>query len=291
MDLPVDELGLDVDALARADVQAVVLTPAHQHPTGVVLAPERRAALTAWLRSNDAIAVVDGYDAECRYDRPAVGALKGLAPVGVAYAGTASKVLAPGLRLGWLVVPPQLLDQVRNEKLLADQGSARIDQLAFAYFLEHGDLDRHVRRMRARYHTRRDRMIEALMTELPDAVVRGIAAGLHVTVELPAADDEDLIREEAARRHIALSTMSDYRPPPTNLPPTLTWVTARPPKPGFARASRNSRRRCERPGSYRHPGRSPGEHTIRRRALGSGDRCEHPRRQYSTPGAAAFLGV
>ncbi len=219
--IPVDELGLDVDALARADVQAVVLTPAHQHPTGVVLAPERRAALTAWLRSSDAIAVEDDYDAEYRYDRPAIGALQGLAPDRVVYAGTASKVLAPGLRLGWLVVPPQLLDHVRNEKLLADQGSARIDQLAFAYFLEHGDLDRHLRRMRARYHARRDRMVEALMTELPDAVVRGIAAGLHVTVELPAADDEDLIRDEAARRHIALSTMSDYRPQPTGLPPTL----------------------------------------------------------------------
>ena len=130
--VPVDELGLRVDLLDRADVDAVVLTPAHQHPTGVVLAPERRAALVAWLRTRGAVAIEDDYDAEYRYDRPAVGALQGLDPERVVYAGTASKVLAPALRLGWFVVPAFLLDAVREEKLLADQGSPRIEQLAFA---------------------------------------------------------------------------------------------------------------------------------------------------------------
>jgi GntR family transcriptional regulator/MocR family aminotransferase len=219
--IPVDDLGIRVDQLGRADVDAVVLTPAHQHPTGVVLAPERRAALVAWLRARDAIAVEDDYDAEYRYDRPPVGALQGLDPDRVVYSGTASKVLAPALRLGWFVVPAQLLDAVRREKLLADHGSPRIEQLAFAYFLERGDLDRHLRRMRARYHARRDRMIETLAAELPDAVVHGIAAGLHVTVELPPTDDEAAISREADLRHIALSTMRDYRPAPTGLPPTL----------------------------------------------------------------------
>jgi GntR family transcriptional regulator/MocR family aminotransferase len=219
--IPVDGLGLRVDHLVRADVDAVVVTPAHQHPTGVVLAPERRAALVAWLRSRDAVAVEDDYDAEYRYDRPAVGALQGLDPDRVVYAGTASKVLAPALRLGWFVVPAMLLDAVRQEKLLADQGSPRIEQLAFAAFLARGDLDRHLRRMRSRYHARRDRMIESLAAELPDAVVRGIAAGLHVTVELPPGDDEAAIRREGGLRRIALSTMSDYRAAPTGLPPTL----------------------------------------------------------------------
>lgn len=219
--IPVDELGLRVDLLDGADVDAVVLTPAHQHPTGVVLAPQRRAALVAWLRTRDAIAVEDDYDAEYRYDRPAVGALQGLDPGRVVYAGTASKVLAPALRLGWLVVPARLLDDVREEKQLADQGSPRVEQLAFATFLERGDLDRHLRRMRARYRRRRDRMIDALTAELPEAVVRGIAAGLHVTVELLPTDDEAAIRREAARRGIALSSMTDYRPAPTGLPATL----------------------------------------------------------------------
>ncbi len=219
--VPVDELGLRVDRLDRAAVDAVVLTPAHQHPSGVVLAPERRAALVSWLRERDAIAVEDDYDAEYRYDRPAVGAVQGLDPARVVYAGTASKVLAPALRLGWFVVPASLLDVVRHEKLLADQGSPRIEQLAFAFFLERGHLDRHLRGMRVRYHARRNRMVDALATELPEAVVRGIAAGLHVTVELPAGDDEEAIRHEAGRRRVALSTMNDYRPAPTGRPPTL----------------------------------------------------------------------
>jgi GntR family transcriptional regulator/MocR family aminotransferase len=209
--VPVDGLGLRADLLDRAGVDAVVLTPAHQHPTGVVLAPERRAALIAWLRRRDAIAIEDDYDAEYRYDRPAIGALQGLDQDHVVYAGTVSKVLAPALRLGWLVLPASLVDPVREEKLLADQGTARIEQLAFARFLARGDLDRHLRRMRGRYRARRDAVVAALATELPGAVVRGIAAGLHVTAELPAAVDEEAIREAAATRGIAVSTLGQYR--------------------------------------------------------------------------------
>jgi GntR family transcriptional regulator / MocR family aminotransferase len=208
--VPVDGLGLRVDLLDGAGVDAVVLTPAHQHPTGVVLAPERRAALVAWLRDRDAIAVEDDYDAEYRYDRPAVGALQGLDHDHVVYAGTVSKVLAPALRLGWLVVPPSLVDRVRHEKQLSDQGTARIEQLAFARFLARGDLDRHLRRMRVRYRARRDAVIEALAAELPEAVIRGIAAGLHVTAELPATDDEEAIQRAAAERGVGMATMSDY---------------------------------------------------------------------------------
>lgn len=217
----VDDLGIVVEDLVAANVDAVVLTPAHQHPTGVVLAPERRTALLAWLRTRNAIAIEDDYDAEYRYDRPAVGALQGLDPDRVVYCGTASKVLAPALRLGWSVVPTHLLDSVRQEKLLADQGSPRIEQLAFAHFLERGDLDRHLRRMRARYRARRDRVATALASELPDAEVRGIAAGLHVTVALPTTDDETAIKRAARLRGIELSTMGDYRRSPDDAAPTL----------------------------------------------------------------------
>ncbi|MET0865002.1 MAG: PLP-dependent aminotransferase family protein [Nakamurella sp.] len=219
--IPVDEWGIDVGHLERAQADAVVITPAHQHPTGVVLAPERRAALVTWLRTRNAIAIEDDYDAEYRYDRAAVGALQGLAPDRVVYSGTASKVLAPALRLGWFVVPPDLLEAVRTEKSLADQGTARIEQLAFAHFLRRGELDRHLRRMRARYHARRDTIIDALTSELPEASVSGIAAGLHVNVELPFADNETAIRREAATRQIALSTLADYQSLPTGRPPTL----------------------------------------------------------------------
>jgi GntR family transcriptional regulator / MocR family aminotransferase len=217
----VDEHGIRVDDLEGADADAVVVTPAHQHPTGAVLAGERRTALLAWLREREAIAIEDDYDAEYRYDRAAVGALQGLEPDRVVYAGSASKTLAPALRLGWLVVPPALLEAVRHEKTLADQGSARIEQCAFADFLARGELDRHLRRMRVRYRARRDALIEALADALPEATIRGIAAGLHATVELPEGNDEEAILKEARRRRIELTTMSDYRMQPGTGPSTL----------------------------------------------------------------------
>jgi GntR family transcriptional regulator/MocR family aminotransferase len=217
----VDEGGTRVDELERADAAAVVLTPAHQHPTGVVLAAERRTALLAWLRASDTIAIEDDYDAEYRYDRAAIGALQGLAPDRVIYAGSASKTLAPALRIGWLVVPPSLLQVVSHEKRLADRGTARIEQHAFADFLTRGELDRHLRRMRARYRSRRDTLVDALTQALPEAAVRGVAAGLHVTVELPDGDNEQTIREQAHLRRVELETMADYRPDTRGHPPVL----------------------------------------------------------------------
>jgi GntR family transcriptional regulator / MocR family aminotransferase len=208
----VDEAGTRICELERANVDAVVLTPAHQHPTGVVLTGERRTALLAWLRASDATVIEDDYDAEYRYDRVAVGALQGLDPDRVIYAGSASKTLAPALRLGWLVVPPLLLEAVSAEKVLADRGTAAVEQLAFADFLSRGELDRHLRRMRVVYRSRRDALIDALTEVLPEAAVRGVAAGLHVTVELPDGDNEQAIREEAHDRGVELETMSDYRP-------------------------------------------------------------------------------
>ncbi len=217
----VDEAGTRIDELEHVGADAVVLTPAHQHPTGVVLPGERRMALLAWLRARDTLAIEDDYDAEYRYDRAAVGALQGLDPDRVIYAGSASKTLAPALRIGWLVVPPSLLQAVSHEKLLADRGTARIEQHAFADFLTRGELDRHLRRMRARYRSRRDALVDALTATLPDAAVRGAAAGLHVTVQLPEGVNEQAIREEAHDRRIELETMADYLSDARGRPPVL----------------------------------------------------------------------
>jgi GntR family transcriptional regulator/MocR family aminotransferase len=216
----VDDAGLRVDELERAGVDAVALTPAHQHPTGAVLSGERRTALLAWLRRSGAVAIEDDYDAEYRYDRAAVGALQGLEPDRIVYAGSASKTLAPALRLGWLVVPHRLLATVADEKDLADCGTARIDQHAFARFLVRGELDRHLRRMRTRYRRRRDLLVEALAA-LPEATVRGIAAGLHATVELAADHDERAIVDRAHGRGIDLTTLHDFWIEPGSGPPTL----------------------------------------------------------------------
>ncbi len=193
----VDAQGLIASELARSDADAVTLTPAHQHPTGVVLSGERRNELLGWLRARDTIAIEDDYDAEYRYDRAAIGALQGLDPEHVVYAGSLSKTLAPALRIGWLILPPSLSDAVCAEKLRADRDTNRVEQHAFADFLVRGEMDRHIRRMRSRYRQRRDALVTALGAALPEASVSGAAAGLHVIVGLPEGDDEQAIREEA----------------------------------------------------------------------------------------------
>ena len=236
--IAVDDDGMRVEQLERSRAEAVVLTPAHQDPTGAVLAGERRRALLAWLESRNTIAVEDDYDSEYRYDRAAVGALQGLAPDRIVYAGSASKTLAPALRLGWLVVPPVLREAVNREKMLADQGSARIEQYAFAEFLIRGELDRHLRRMRSQYRKRRDALVVALADELPEARVRGIAAGLHAAVELPGTFDEQAILDEANRRRIALATVGQYRIDPSIGPPTLLLGYAQTTGPGIRTAIR-----------------------------------------------------
>ena len=219
--IDVDDGGMRVDELERANVDAVVLTPTHQSPAGVTLSGERRGALLAWLRDRDAIAIEDDYDAEFRYDRAAVGALQGLEPEHVVYAGTVSKTLVPALRIGWVAVPSRLLDAVAEEKRLADRTTAQIDQHAFAHFLTSGELDRHLRRMRVRYRSRRDALVAALAEELPEARVEGIAAGLHATVRLPVGDDELAIAEEAGRRRVAIEVMAEYRTGTTGAPTLL----------------------------------------------------------------------
>jgi GntR family transcriptional regulator/MocR family aminotransferase len=208
--IPVDGEGLRVDVLDRTDVAAVLVTPAHQYPTGAVMSGARRAALLDWLRRRERIAVEDDYDAEYRYDRAPVGALQGMDPERIVYAGTASKTLAPAMRLGWLVLPPRLLGVVQQQQRLADFGVSRIEQHAFADFLSRGELDRHLRRMRALYRSRRDALVEALTEALPEVRVHGIRAGLHVTVQLRADDRGRVIRDEAARRGVGLTALGDY---------------------------------------------------------------------------------
>ena len=164
---------------------AVLVTPAHQYPTGVVLAPERRAALLAWAADRDAFVLEDDYDAEYRYDRQPVGALQGLDPQRVAYMSSISKTVAPALRVGWLVAPPALAEAIEHEKLDDDRGTPVLTQLGLAVLLERGELDRHVRSSRLVYRRRRDALIAALERDLPELRPHGAAAGLHLLVDLP----------------------------------------------------------------------------------------------------------
>jgi GntR family transcriptional regulator/MocR family aminotransferase len=208
--ISVDVAGLVVDDLSAASVSAVVVTPAHQFPTGVVMSPTRRAALLAWANEADAIVIEDDYDAEFRYDRTPIGAIQGLDPARVAHVGTVSKTLAPGVRLGWLSLPPSWLEEVVALKKSADSGSPVIDQLVLADLLKGAEYERHVGRMRSIYRLRRDRLMSAIKDQLPGATVAGAAAGLHVLLRLPDAADDTHIARVAAERGLAVQALSAF---------------------------------------------------------------------------------
>ncbi len=202
--IPVDEVGIRVDELERSTADAVLVTPAHQMPTGAVLPPERRAALVAWAKARNGLIIEDDYDAEYRYDRTPIGAIQGLAPDRVIYAGSSSKTLAPGLRLGWLLAPHALIPALADAKEAADRGSPILEQLAFADFLDRGEFDRHLRRMRPIYRRRRDALLSALSRRVPALRPVGASAGLHVLAWLPAGMSETAIIEAAARRGLGV---------------------------------------------------------------------------------------
>jgi GntR family transcriptional regulator/MocR family aminotransferase len=217
--LAVDGEGADTPALQRLDVGAVFVTPAHQYPTGAVLSPARRAALIDWARESKAglsplsggrqapgrFVIEDDYDAEFRYDRQPVGSLQGLAPDVVIYGGSTSKTLAPGLRLGWLVLPAGIDAD-------APAPPPVLDQLALADLLTRGDFDRHLRRHRRLYQRRREALLSALAKRLPDLTVSGAAAGLHFVLHLPPDSNEAAVVEAARAHGIALDPLRATAP-------------------------------------------------------------------------------
>jgi GntR family transcriptional regulator/MocR family aminotransferase len=213
--LPLDEDGARVDALARE--RAVLLTPAHQFPTGGPLGPARRAAVVDWARARDGVVLEDDYDGEFRYDRKPVGAVQGLDPERVVYIGSVSKSLSPALRLGWLVLPERCVGGVLAAKGDREGWASVLDQLALADFVSRGSYDRHVRRMRQRYRARRDRLVAALAERAPHIAVTGVAAGLHALLRLPPGTERSAVKA-AAWRGVALDGLSAFRHPETDMP-------------------------------------------------------------------------
>jgi len=212
--VPVDEEGMDAAALRRSGAEAVLLTPAHNYPTGVVLSPRRRAEIAAWAAETGAIVLEDEYDAEFRFDRDPIGCLQGLAPGHVVLAGSVSKSLAPGLRLGWLVAPEPIARAVRQAREEEDLGSPVIDQYALAHLIATGGYDRHLRRMRREYRARRDAMVRALAEHLPQVRVPGVAAGLHLYAELPPGWDEERVVAAAIAAGLAVDPVTPMRARP-----------------------------------------------------------------------------
>lgn len=209
--IPVDGEGLLVDELARSDAAAVVVTPAHQFPTGVGLAPARRTALIEWAAHGERLIVEDDFDGEYRYDRVAVGALQGLAPERVLYIGSASKRLAPGLRVGWLLMPSWLAWPMISLKAVEDGGSEVVGQLALRDFIVRGELDRHMRRMRPHYQRRRETLVGALARWLPQGRPGATAAGLYLPVALPDDVDEAALLAACAERGVGMEGFAWHR--------------------------------------------------------------------------------
>jgi GntR family transcriptional regulator / MocR family aminotransferase len=226
----VDGAGARVDEFGDCD--AALLTPSHQFPLGVPLAARRRAAVLEWARARGGLIIEDDYDGEFRYDRKPIGALQGLAPDLVAYAGTASKSLVPALGLAWLVVPLRLLDPVVEAKRLSDGYTGLLEQLTLDEFITSGGYDRHVRRSRLRYRRRRDQLLAALAERTSGITVTGIAAGLHAVAELDGlrAEDEPGLRTRATRAGLAVQMLSFYRHDPRpDVPAALVIGYATPP--------------------------------------------------------------
>ena len=216
--IPVDDRGLQVDVLRDSGASAVMVTPAHHFPTGVVLDGERRRELIQWAMDGGLV-IEDDYDAEHRYDRPPVPALRAMLPDQVIYAGSVSKLLAPALRIGWMLAPPQYKEELIARKRLADLGNSSLPQLTLAALMESGELERQLRFLRRRHRTRRDAMVSAIRNHLPTATIHGAAAGLHLTITFDdRTDDADLAASALAK---GIKTHP------------LSWHSQLPPAPGL----------------------------------------------------------
>ncbi|MCW2558669.1 MAG: GntR-family transcriptional regulator [Mycobacterium sp.] len=211
--MTVDAHGAEVTALdGMAGVGAVLLTPSHQFPLGMSLHSDRRAAVIDWARRTGSVIIEDDYDGEFRYDRSPIGALHGVDPERVVYMGTASKSLAPGLRLGWLVLPERLVEPVVRQKGETEETSGFVEQLAMAEFITSGSYDRHIRTMRAEYRRRREQLVAAVTRSSPTTTVTGMPAGLHVMLEIAGGDESAQVRRPAWRR-LGVEGLDLYRHP------------------------------------------------------------------------------
>ncbi len=232
--LPVDDDGAVVDDMDGAG--AALLTPAHQFPLGVPLHPDRRRRVTRWAAETGAVVIEDDYDGEFRYDRQAVGAMQALAPDHVVYAGTTSKSLAPGLRLGWLVVPPTLVEDLLEARAATGRTTSALDQLALAEMISSGAYDRHVRAARLATRRRRDRLVATLAEKAPAVTVTGIAAGHHAVIRLAPGDDEDSAMARAAANGVAVAALRAYATETVDLGPSVVVGYATPPEHAYPAA-------------------------------------------------------
>jgi GntR family transcriptional regulator/MocR family aminotransferase len=211
--IPVDAEGVVVERLGACSLDAVVVSPAHQFPTGCVLSARRRDALVCWAQETGALIIEHDWAAEFRYVKSSMGALHALAPDRVAYIGSTSKTLAPAVRLGWAVLPVDRAAAVADELAASLSHLSGIEQLAFADFLRRGEFEQHMRGMRTRYRARRDVLLESLAQRFPSLPVSAAEAGLHVVLHLESPEIEGAVRERARTRRVAVDSISQHALP------------------------------------------------------------------------------
>lgn len=210
--LPLDDAGAQVGRLWESSAAAVVLTPAHQFPTGVPLSSARRTEVLEWARAADGLVIEDDYDGEFRYDQARIGALQACDAEHVVYLGSLSKTLSPGLRLGWMAVPRRLLDPLLRARESTDLHPGIGEQLCLAEFIASGDFDRHLRTARLRYRRRREVLAQALAARAQPLLLRGVPAGLHALVELPGGHEAEMeVLARASARSLGLTGLSRFR--------------------------------------------------------------------------------
>jgi GntR family transcriptional regulator / MocR family aminotransferase len=204
--VPVDNEGLDVAAGIRLSpkARAAIVTPSHQFPLGVTMTAQRRFQLLDWAQNTGSWIIEDDYDSEYRYESSPIASLQGLdVNARVIYIGTFSKVLFPSLRLGYMVIPADLVDHFMIIRRVMDLGAPSFYQDVLTDFIGEGHFARHIRRMRVLYQERRTALVESLSRELGSSVeVIGSEAGMHLTVTLPNGTDDVDIAERAARQNL-----------------------------------------------------------------------------------------
>ncbi|WP_375425913.1 PLP-dependent aminotransferase family protein [uncultured Friedmanniella sp.] len=209
--VPVDDQGLRVDLLARTDARLVIVTPAHQFPTGVAMSAERRLALIEWAEQTDGTVLEDDYDAEFRYDRRPVTSLQGMAPDRVVLMGSVSKSLSPAVQLGWVILPQWLILRLVSDDLDRGVGPSALTVAAFATMVAEGWYERHLRAVGLTYRRRRAALVAAVAHRLPGCAIGGAAAGLHLPLTLPPGTDVEQVVRAATALELPLASLDDYR--------------------------------------------------------------------------------
>ncbi|MCT4778246.1 MULTISPECIES: MocR-like pyridoxine biosynthesis transcription factor PdxR [Exiguobacterium] len=210
--IPVDESGVRVDLVEQASIDALYVTPAHQFPTGTILSVSRRQRLLNWASERQTYVIEDDYDSEFRYSGKPIPSLQSMDQnERVIYLSTFSKSLMPSLRIGYMVLPPPLLNRYRERYRHFTCSVPRFEQHTLAAFMATGDFEKHLNRMRKTYRRKLEIIITAFKPYEPTVSITGASAGLHVVLSVRTSETSGKLKRLAENSNIRINAMTDYR--------------------------------------------------------------------------------